>query len=308
VDEGYGCADDGLVCTQDVCNGGVCTHPILPPTPSGAVINYCLVDDTCHKEGDGTSCAICEPWTTQTSFTPQPDNTSCPADLYSCTVDTCQDGVCTHELEKPLCAGAGDHCIVGKVTFDNVLSPYADPSSPGVLDDLYGQTYDFALSFDAIYVGGVSYCSFTMGGFCGLYITQSDYLLTDVELRFSDDAPEGLSLFNQFHASHSMQVEHTLPVGPAMLLHIPNLRIAGPGADGAGLDYDVFIGTISMDVNVDEMGLPIFADDEFIEVEKLSLARLLVDDSEGIEVLKDAASSSISSAEMWNNCDASASD
>jgi len=83
-DEGVSCADDGELCTSDVCNGGgVCTHPLQAST------------HVCREAGD--ECDVPESCDGVA--------TGCPADLRAdrtknCSLGACEAGVCTD-----LCTG-----------------------------------------------------------------------------------------------------------------------------------------------------------------------------------------------------------
>ncbi|RME40334.1 MAG: hypothetical protein D6788_03515 [Planctomycetota bacterium] len=99
VPDGTTCTDDGLGCTNDFCQAGVCTHPIQPAgivcRPSAG---ECDVAETC--DGVSTTCPA-------DGFVA--DGTACTDDGNACTSDTCQTGACTHTDTTP----AGQCCDPG---------------------------------------------------------------------------------------------------------------------------------------------------------------------------------------------------
>ena len=95
---GSSCAADSYVCTDDVCQGGSCTHPLK----SG----YCRIAGTCYKAGTknpAQSCQHCDPKSSVTSWSGAADGTSCKADAYSCTDDVCKAASCTHTVVTGSC-------------------------------------------------------------------------------------------------------------------------------------------------------------------------------------------------------------
>lgn len=77
-----GC-DDGLFCTTDSCVAGICQNPLNP--------GYCVIDKTCHREGDpkpGDTCQACAPTSSTTLWTPLPEGATCG------TAKSCQSHVC----------------------------------------------------------------------------------------------------------------------------------------------------------------------------------------------------------------------
>jgi hypothetical protein len=94
------CADDGNLCTDDVCSAGVCTHP-----------------SPCGPGGDPCGGGRCEP-AIGCVFDPLPDGAgcyygnACPSRCASatcanpcvdddpCTVDSCQDGLCVYSDDR----------------------------------------------------------------------------------------------------------------------------------------------------------------------------------------------------------------
>jgi len=134
--------DDNLTCTQDVCSGGQCTHPIKS--------DGCLIDGTCYtanQTNPQNECQVCIPTQSQTSFTNkqagspcgsssdtdcdnpdtcdgsgvcrpnnEPDGTSCTDDGKACTRDICSGGQCTHPLQpQGTPCHPGDNCPAGEV-------------------------------------------------------------------------------------------------------------------------------------------------------------------------------------------------
>jgi hypothetical protein len=87
---GAPCADDGNSCTSDVCGGGVCTHPSVG---NGTVCNdgqYCTINDNCQSgtcsSGGARNCA----------------------DGLTCTADTCNEA--SDACQNPL---SPSYCLIG---------------------------------------------------------------------------------------------------------------------------------------------------------------------------------------------------
>ncbi|MFT5434938.1 MAG: hypothetical protein ACI9OJ_005654, partial [Myxococcota bacterium] len=104
VGTAYGC-DDGLPCTDDVCNGdGTCT---FAPKPG-----FCAAGGVCYVDGEGHAanpCVLCDVANTQSALTDRPDNTVCD-DASVCTPsDSCQLGVCTGPV---VICDDGDDCTI----------------------------------------------------------------------------------------------------------------------------------------------------------------------------------------------------
>lgn len=113
----YACASDGIACTDDVCDGGTCTH-----AEDNAFCNDsigCTTDTCSSASGPGTGCtnapsdAFCDDSESCTINTCNPaaapgtgcEETNvigpCPAgpggpDAVACTEDICNSGVCDH--------------------------------------------------------------------------------------------------------------------------------------------------------------------------------------------------------------------
>ncbi len=85
---GTACGDDGLACTQDVCQDGACSHPV------GA--GWCKIAGVCRASGElSTSgpCQVCQPSASATAWTPASSGACDDGNL--CTAgDTCNGGVC----------------------------------------------------------------------------------------------------------------------------------------------------------------------------------------------------------------------
>ncbi len=137
---GTACPDDGVSCTDDVCDGaGACTHPVEA--------TRCLVAGICYASGatdPANSCQGCVPATSRTAFSGLPSGTACSSaticggtcamgacaggvavecdDENPCTRDGCDPGTsaCTHEPvadgvdcdDRDSCNGA-DTCMAG---------------------------------------------------------------------------------------------------------------------------------------------------------------------------------------------------
>ncbi len=96
--DGSACTADKYSCTGDVCKAGSCTHSVKA--------NACLISGKCYATGamhPTTPCSACNPSTSKSSWSAQPDGSVCKADSYSCTRDVCKGGACTHPLKPGFC-------------------------------------------------------------------------------------------------------------------------------------------------------------------------------------------------------------
>ncbi len=119
--DGLGCTNDGQICTQDMCLGGVCTHST--PTSDGSacegdgksctvdqcvggVCNHdallpdvCLIGGQCIPENTinpSNECQKCLPDMNAHGWSARPNGIDCTDDGNVCTVDQCVAGVCDH--------------------------------------------------------------------------------------------------------------------------------------------------------------------------------------------------------------------
>jgi hypothetical protein len=98
--DGTACTSDNLSCTDDVCGGGKCVHPVG--------VNVCLIGGVCYapmQKHPTLDCQGCVPSATATAWSILPDGTACTADTLSCTDDVCHKGTCAHDLKA-------DHCLI----------------------------------------------------------------------------------------------------------------------------------------------------------------------------------------------------
>ncbi len=122
--DGAVCTDDGEGCTDDICQTGVCSHPLeLSGFVCRASTDECDPQETC--DGIATACPA-------DLFTP--DLTACTADASACTADECSAGVCVHPDLTP----AGDCCDPGTgvlTTIDDLDPCTTDVCNPdGTVD------------------------------------------------------------------------------------------------------------------------------------------------------------------------------
>jgi len=154
VAENTPCTGDSLSCTEDLCKRGVCDSSTISSTS-------CLVNGTCYGSGTESptnECEECVPGTSQTSFSPKTDTTSCAGDGLSCTVDQCISGVCDHTTLQT------NTCLINGTCYNqddaNPSNPCEDCNSatPRVWSDKDGDSCD-----DSLTCTGDGVCS---GGAC----------------------------------------------------------------------------------------------------------------------------------------------
>jgi hypothetical protein len=125
--------DDGNVCTDDTCPGGVCQHElnnaISCPDDGNSCSDDACRDGSCYAllpdgnpcDDDGSECTTDECRWGACAHTPLPDGSPCQDDWVQCTEDVCREGLCSHALlpdgtpcdDKRQCNGA-DHCLIGE--------------------------------------------------------------------------------------------------------------------------------------------------------------------------------------------------
>ena len=99
---GTTCSADAYSCTLDVCDSGVCTHPVDSSS--------CLISGTCYSDGDGhptSECQECDASVSRIAWSPRPDGTGCSSDIYGCTLDVCESGSCVHPVASGRCLISG---------------------------------------------------------------------------------------------------------------------------------------------------------------------------------------------------------
>ena len=103
INDGNPCAADGLHCTADVCDAGVCTHV--------AAGDVCIIDGACVAAGataPANECMVCAPTILATGWSPAEPGAACEDGNLCSTGDTCQTGLCTPGDE--VVCGAPDQC------------------------------------------------------------------------------------------------------------------------------------------------------------------------------------------------------
>ena len=91
--DGDACADDGLACTMDQCQSGICVH-----TPASG----CTLDGVCYEPGAAhptDPCRVCDP-DTPDAWSAGPDLSPCVDDGLACTADHCLAGACAHPVTQ----------------------------------------------------------------------------------------------------------------------------------------------------------------------------------------------------------------
>ncbi|HSA32286.1 MAG TPA: DUF4215 domain-containing protein [bacterium] len=122
---GTPCADEGLACTADVCDGaGNCGHPVA---------TGCLIDDTCVATGaldPDNDCRDCNPALATDSYSERAKGLACADDGQGWTTDICDGaGLCTHP-ETGRCVILGVEYAGGAADPDNacqMCDPENDP-------------------------------------------------------------------------------------------------------------------------------------------------------------------------------------
>ncbi len=122
--DGTACPDEGVSCTDDVCQSGTCSHPVS----SGE----CLIGGTCYTDGDtrsGYECQECRHSRSTSSWSDVTDGTACTDDGVTCTIDACTGGTCTHVIDSTSCRISGVCYASGFVNPSNFCQD-CDPSTP----------------------------------------------------------------------------------------------------------------------------------------------------------------------------------
>lgn len=106
------CTPDGLDCTADVCQTGVCRHPIMA--------DACLINGTCRDMGDTDGpCQRCEPTQDQRNWTIAVGEV-CTTDALDCTTQTCSaTGSCDAMIDDGTCLVSGTCYMDGESGTDD---------------------------------------------------------------------------------------------------------------------------------------------------------------------------------------------
>lgn len=132
--------DDGNACTDEVCNGGMPSHPNMADGTMCEEGDLCTTMDTCQMgtctAGTPITCTAldacheagtCDPMTGMCSNPNAPDGTTCD-DSDACTqTDSCTAGTCTGA--NPVVCMASDQCHVAG-TCDPMTGMCSDPDAP----------------------------------------------------------------------------------------------------------------------------------------------------------------------------------
>lgn len=132
------CEDDGITCTDDVCDGGECVHRLKP--------SYCLIgENACyaHNQDDpGNPCRYCDALNDTTDWSDRASNVGCDDGIWCNGTDTCNGaGSCaTHQYSSNnrcsggsacanTCNEAQQNCYSPASTVCSVLTEYACEST-----------------------------------------------------------------------------------------------------------------------------------------------------------------------------------
>jgi hypothetical protein len=89
--------DDGVACTDDRCQGGLCANPVAP----GA----CLIDTACYASGDAdpaNPCLACRPTSSAAAFSARDDGATC-GEAAGCLDQRCAAGACSSTVAAGSC-------------------------------------------------------------------------------------------------------------------------------------------------------------------------------------------------------------
>jgi len=147
------CTDDGNACTQDVCIGGVCSHPA---TAAGGA---CLEDgDACTQDvcmggacthpavvdgapclDDGSACTQDVCGAGKCTHPPVSFAVACADDGNACTADVCDKGACAHLAmgSEKSCLDDGDPCTQDVCLGGGCSHPPASDNAPCPNDGIF---------------------------------------------------------------------------------------------------------------------------------------------------------------------------
>jgi len=145
------CPDDGLFCTYDVCNGGLCMHPSkapgvpCPDDGDPCTTNTCdgaggCQSFDCGAENECRSCIggnVC-------GFINEPDGAACGIFTGTCAAGACEGGTCQkvpapegtpcltdgNECTSDVCSGSQYLCLHPPVAEGTACGDHPDPDNP----------------------------------------------------------------------------------------------------------------------------------------------------------------------------------
>ena len=118
--------DDGAPCTDDLCEGGVCSNPVA--------VGNCLVDEICWSHGQSNpqnACERCLSDVDPTAWTPA-DGVACGSD-DPCSQGSCVSGEC---VESPMVCEQDDNsctesvCVGGTCEVQSLTGQPCDDGDP----------------------------------------------------------------------------------------------------------------------------------------------------------------------------------
>ncbi len=150
--EGAMCQDEGLYCTEDICESGQCAHKRMA--------GWCIISAACHANNatnPSNECEQCAAYSAPEEWSPKQDGVICSGDGETCTVDVCLSGQCNHDtVSQGSCYISGDccsnnfenpanECEYCDATMDQTSWSAKADSTP-CTDDLEECTEDYCLS------------------------------------------------------------------------------------------------------------------------------------------------------------------
>jgi|GEM_PF-1907402 len=130
INNGGACEDDGVSCTEDICDAGICGH--VPVQGQCYIGGACIADGVTNPEN---ACLYCDTVFSQSDWRNMVNGSACD-DGDACTqTDTCFGGACTGS--DPVACEAPDQCQeAGSCNSDTGLCEFPNAPDGTVCDDM----------------------------------------------------------------------------------------------------------------------------------------------------------------------------